>query len=102
MESFCDAITEQVRELLAERADDMLKAWNENIEEAHANEAKFPPLKIALNATVDIEGAKIETVIGFAVRYSSKVSTPIDDPDQMKLPGMEGVTVTIGKKGGEA
>lgn len=46
MSAFLDTIYEQVRETLHERADDMLKAWHENIEEAQANEKNFPPLKV--------------------------------------------------------
>ena len=99
MESFIETITKQTRELLHERADDMLQAWHENIEEATENEAKFPPLKVGVSATVDIEAAKIETVISFSVKYQSKASEAIEDPNQAKLPGMDNLVITLAKKG---
>ena len=86
MAAFCDVIKSQAAELIDERADDMLKAWSESIEEANENEDKFPPLKIGISATVDIEKARVETVVSFSVRFKSTLSAPLPDPDQPELP----------------
>ena len=86
MQQFTDIVISQARELLEARADDILKAWNENIEEANANEKNFPPLKITIGATVDLEGARIDSTIRFTATYQSTVSTPLPDPNQTELP----------------
>lgn len=90
MQAFIDTIVKQTRELLENRADDILRAWNENIEEAHENEKNFPPLKIGISATVDIEAAKIETAIRFTAVYQSTISSALPDPNQLELPGVAG------------
>lgn len=89
MADFIDTICEQVRTGLHERAADMLKAWHENIEEAQDNEKDFPPLKLSMGATVDIEAARIETTIGFTAKYQTKLSAPMRDPNQPDLPGTD-------------
>lgn len=87
MEAFLDTIANQVREALSERADDMLESWHENIEEAMDNDdEKFPPLKIGIAATVDLDGAKIETKLRFSTVYQTKLSASLPDPNQPELP----------------
>ena len=85
MLQFIGTICEQVESLLTDRADDILKAWHENIQEANENEKNFPPLKIGISATVDLEAAKIESGIRFTATYQSTESSLIEDPDQTKL-----------------
>lgn len=82
MDSFIETINQQVGELLRERSNDILKAWQENIEEAQESEKKFPPLKLAITGTVDIEKSKIETSIKFTATYQSSLSSSLPDPDQ--------------------
>ena len=86
MEAFIGTITQQVSELLRERADDILKAWQENIEEAQESEKKFPPLKLAISGTVDLESARIETTLRFTATYQSCLSAMLPDPNQTTLP----------------
>jgi len=88
MRAFCDTIKSQVSELIDERADDMLEAWQESIAEANDNEAKFPPLKIGIAATVDLEKSVVKTVVSFAVKFQSELVAPLPDPDQPELPGV--------------
>lgn len=97
MESFLDTIARQAREALTERTEDILRAWHENIEEAQANDDKFPPLKIAIGATVDLEGNKIETAVVFTTRYKSTISEALPDPNQLEIP----MVVDAAKKGGK-
>lgn len=89
MAEFCNAIVRQTREALFEREEDILKAWHENISEANENEDKFPPLKLSIAATVDLEAGKIETSITFTTRYKTTVSESLPDPNQLELPGVE-------------
>lgn len=89
MESFIKTITEQARVAMSERAEDMLKAWHENIEEAQVNETKFPPLKVGISAEVNLEKNRIETTVRFTATYQSSISTEIPDPNQPEL-AMEG------------
>lgn len=84
--AFIETIIVQVKKGLHERSDDILEAWHENIDEAHANEKKFPPLKLSMAATVDIECSKIETTIGFNVTYKTTLSAALPDPNQPELP----------------
>lgn len=86
MDSFIDTITAQVGELLRERSADILRAWQENIEEAQESEKKFPPLKLAITGMVDLEGSKIETSVRFTATYQSILSATLPDPDQATLP----------------
>jgi hypothetical protein len=88
MEAFIDTISEQARTALHERLDDILKAWHENIEEAQEAEKKFPPLKLSIAATVDLENNNIETVLSFTAKYQSKISQNLPDPEQPQLPGL--------------
>lgn len=100
MKAFVDTIVMQTREALVEREQDILRVWHENIEEAHENEKKFPPLKIGISATVDLENARIETVVSFTAKYSTTISTELPDPNQPELPAFaknlkEGESVEI-------
>lgn len=85
---FCDTIIMQAREALYDREDDILKAWHENIEEAQQNDKKFPPLKLGISATVDLEESKIETTLRFTAVYQSRIEAEIEDPNQPDLPGV--------------
>lgn len=89
MVAFQNEIVRQVREVLFEREEDILKAWQENIEEAQNNEDKFPPLKLSIAATVDIEAAKIETTLTFTTRYKTSVHSSLPDPNQPEFPAFE-------------
>jgi len=86
MDAFIATIVKNVRESMSERSDDILKAWHENIEEAQANEKNFPPLKISISATVDLEAAKIETVMRFTTVYQTSTRSPLPDPNQTEFP----------------
>jgi hypothetical protein len=85
MEAFIATITQQARTALTERQEDILAAWHENIEEAQQKEKKFPPLKLSIAATVDLEANAIETAISFAVRYTSIIRETLPDPNQPEL-----------------
>ena len=89
MAEFANTIVRQVRESIYERESDILKAWHENISEAMENDDKFPPLKLSIAATVDLEANKIETTVTFTTRYKTTVSETIPDPNQPDLPGTE-------------
>lgn len=86
MAEFCNTIVRQTREALLEREQDILDAWHENIEEANENEKKFPPLKLSISATVDLENNAIETAVSFAVRYTSTIREELPDPNQVVMP----------------
>lgn len=86
MAAFIATIIKQTQVILHERADDILKAWHENMEEANANEDKLPPLKLSIGSTVDLESAKIDTAVTFTTRYKTTLSAPLPDPNQMELP----------------
>lgn len=86
MAEFCNTIVRQTREALLEREQDILDAWHENIAEATENEKKFPPLKLNISATVDLEGNAIETAVSFTVKYTSTIREMLPDPDQTLLP----------------
>lgn len=88
LKEFCDTILMQAREVLYDREDDILKAWHENIEEAQQSEKKFPPLKLALGATVNLEEGTIETTLRFTAVYQSSISAELPDPNQQELPGL--------------
>lgn len=96
MQAFISTIEKQVSELLHERSDDLLDAWDSNIAEAQAEseatgkEAAFPPLKIGIGITVDLEKNLISSGIRFVATYKSEVSTPLPDPNQPELP-MDGL-----------
>ncbi len=98
MDAFITSIAKQAKELLHERADDMLASWQENIEESQNNDdKKFPPLKVSIGATVDIESAKIDVEIKFSSTFKSKSSVSLPDPDQPELFGiMNGEIITEG------
>ena len=76
-----------LNELLQDRADDMQRAWNENIEEAHhADKEGIPPLKITASLTVDLELNEVSAQIGFTAKYQSKAAIKLPDPNQPELP----------------
>lgn len=88
MRAFVETIISQVERSLEARTDDMLAAWNENMEEAHANEKNLPPLKLSIGATVDLEKGNVETVLKFTVTYQESVSEKLPDPNQPEIPGI--------------
>jgi hypothetical protein len=88
MDSFIEIIINQAREALQQRKSDMLRAWHENIEESNANEKKFPPLKLAISAAVDLEAATIETTVRFSATYQSTITSKLPDPEQPELPNL--------------
>ena len=88
LKEFCDTILMQAREVLYDREEDILKAWHENIEEAQQSEKKFPPLKLALGATVNLEEGTIETTLRFTAVYQSSISAELPDPNQPELPSL--------------
>lgn len=89
MATFRQSIVQQVNELLAEREDDMLTAWQENIEEAQNNEKdSLPPLALSISAQVDLEKNNITTKLGFTAKYSSQLVATLPDPNQPELPGV--------------
>ena len=87
MEAFIESIAAQVSQALHARSDDMLTAWNENMEEATANEKNLPPLKLSIGATVDLEKGTIETVLKFTVAYQEFISEKLPDPNQPEITG---------------
>lgn len=89
MSAFLDTITQQARELLHERTEDILHAWHSNIEEAMSNDKKMPPLRISVAASVDLDRGCIETTARFSAIYSSSLAAPLPDPNQPALPGIE-------------
>lgn len=88
MGSFIDTIVNQSREAMMERLDDILRTWHENISESEVNDKKFPPLKISIGGTVDLEAEKIETTVRFSATYQSTISGSLPDPSQPELPGV--------------
>jgi len=86
IEHYKKTIVKQVTELLDQREDDIAKAWRENIEEAQSNEKNKPPMTITFASSIDIEADKISTKISFTAKYTSAISEPIPDPNQLKLP----------------
>ena len=85
MEAFIQTISNHALSLMQERSEDLLKSWNENIVESDANQTPFPPLKIAISATVDIQKAAIETKIRFTSTYQSELKSELPDPSQPSL-----------------
>lgn len=85
-----DKAADQLKTLMHERGDDIQKAWNETIEEAHENEKdSLPALKLGLGVTVDLEDDSVESTIRFNCAYTSKVSSKLPDPNQPELEGMD-------------
>lgn len=102
MEAFIETICHQVLMVLSERSDDILKAWHENIEEAEANEKAFPPLRLAISASVDLEAATIETGLRFTATYQSSLKSQLPDPDQPDLFETTPAEASMAKKLGRA
>jgi len=86
MSQFIVTTVDQVRETLEERSDDILKAWQETVQESVDGGDDFPKLKVAFGTVVDLEANKIETTLRFTCAYKSTISTPIEDPNQTELP----------------
>lgn len=86
IDDYFNVILDQLRENMQVRQDDILKAWHENIAQANANEKKFPPLKLSISATVDLEENTIATTLKFSAIYTSTIGGEIPDPDQLQLP----------------
>lgn len=89
LDSIFEQAAQQARVLMGERAQDILRAWSETIEEAQEADKPFPELKLAFSVGVDLEGDKVETGIRFNCVYASKISGPLADPNQPELE-MEG------------
>jgi hypothetical protein len=97
MSAFLETIISQVRTALFEREFDILKAWQENIEEASENEKDFPPMKLGIGSTVDLEKNTIETVLSFTVKHQSKISEALPDPSQPEFPEVKEMAKAMAK-----
>lgn len=86
MAAFREEIISQVKELLCEREEDILTAWQSNIEEAHNNaKDKIPPLKLSIGATIDLEDNTISAQLTFTAKYTSTICKVLPDPNQPEL-----------------
>lgn len=85
MDQFISSITTQIHTILHEKKDELLKSWNENIEEAQNDEKDFPPLKVGIASSVDLEKSLVTSQVTFLTTYKTKLSEALPDPNQMDL-----------------
>lgn len=89
---------EDLKALIAEGADDILKAIHKTEEEAQANETK-PKFSLGFKITVDFDAASYNCDLSWTLKQTLGTTHSIDDPNQPKLPGVDGGTVTISTPG---
>lgn len=86
LEAILSDASSQIKELLHERADDIQRAWNENIEEAQADgKDGIPPLKIGASITVDLEQNEVASEVRFTATYKSKLVRLLPNPNQPEM-----------------
>lgn len=90
MNAIVEQVLSQVTRAMHGRSDDMLVAWNKNMEEATENDDKLPALKLTVGVTIDLEKGSAKTVLGFTVAYRESICEPLPDPNQPLLPGVNG------------
>ena len=92
--------SEDLRKLIEEGADDILKAIHKTEEEAQANETK-PKFSLGFKITVDFDAAAYACDLSWTLKQTLGTTHSIDDPNQGKLPIEGEGTVTISTIGME-
>ena len=76
--------SEDLRKLIEEGADDILKAIHKTEEEAQANETK-PKFSLGFKITVDFDAAAYACDLSWTLKQTLGTTHSIDDPNQGKL-----------------
>ena len=95
--------SEDLKALIEEGAEDILKAIHKTEEEAQANDAK-PKFSIGFKITVDFDAAAYSCDLSWSLKQTLGTTHSIDDPNQGKLPigGAVDKFVETVKKGGSS
>ena len=100
LQNIADNASEDLRKLIAEGAEDILKAIHKTEEEAQANETK-PKFSLGFKITVDFDAAAYACDLSWTLKQTLGTTHSIDDPNQGKLPIEGEGTVTISTIGME-
>lgn len=102
LQNIADNASEDLRKLIEEGADDILKAIHKTEEEAQANEAK-PKFSLGFKITVDFDAASYNCDLSWTLKQTLGTTHTIDDPNQQTFPKdkFEDCSVTIKTDCGE-
>lgn len=102
LRTIADNASEDLRKLIEEGAEDILKAIHKTEEEAQANDAK-PKFALGFKITVDFDAASYACDLSWSLKQTLGTTHSIDDPNQPKLPlegdGKEGTIRIVSPNG---
>jgi hypothetical protein len=84
LRNISDNASEDLRNLIEEGADDILKAIHKTEQEAQANETK-PKFSLGFKITVDFDAANYNCDLSWSLKQSLGTTHRIEDPNQGKL-----------------
>lgn len=87
LRSISENASEDLRELIKEGADDILKAIHKVEQEAQLNETK-PKFSLGFKITVDFDKASYDCDLSWSLKQTLSTSHKIEDPNQGNLDGV--------------
>ena len=88
LKTISENASEDLRNLIEEGADDILKAIHKTEQEAQANDAK-PKFSLGFKITVDFDNGSYNCDLSWSLKQTLSTSHAIDDPNKPKLQGIE-------------
>ena len=85
LQQITDHASDDLKKLMEEGSDDILKAIHKTEEECQLQETA-PKFSIGFKITVDLDKNTFECNLGWAFKQSLGVSHQIEDPNQVPLP----------------
>ena len=85
LEAIAEQASENLKTLIKEGEENILRAWAECEDEAQAEE-KAAKFKLGFGITIDIGENNVDYDLTFAIRRKLTISSEIPDPNQLELP----------------
>ena len=95
LKTIADNASEDLRKLIEEGADDILKAIHKTEQEAQANDAK-PKFALGFKITLDFDAAGYNCDLSWSLKQTLGTTHRIEDPNQPKLE-LDPVDKAVGK-----
>lgn len=85
LQAISDRAAVDLPAFIAEKEDDILRAWSQMEDEARDQEAR-PKFKLGFSIVLDLDANDMETALTWSVRQKVSRNGEIPDPSQPKLP----------------
>lgn len=96
LQQIADAASDDLRKLIEEGSEDILKAIHKTEQECQLQESA-PKFSLGFKITVDLDKSTFDCQLGWSFKQSLQVSHQIEDVNQTTMPlGDTGITIKTG------